>query len=218
VSVLDYVFRNPELRQRALTHKSASAAHNERLEFLGDALVNLFMAEALYRQFPDATEGQLSRLRSSVVQQSSLAQVARRLCLGEEMRLGTGEQKSGGRQRESLLADALEAVVAAVYLDSDYVTCRTVVLRWFDDVLRSLTLEEDYKDPKSRLQEWVQARGMPLPDYLTVSESGPDNARCYEVLARLATLRIEATGRGSSKKQAEQDAASHLLRAVQERR
>lgn len=208
---IHYLFNQKKLQQQALTHRSAGAGNNERLEFLGDAIVNLIIAEVVYRQFPDSSEGQLSRLRAELVKQESLAEIARQLCLGEQLILGSGEMKSGARQRDSILSDALEALIAAIYLDSDMDQCKKTVLSWFAEKLEGLSLEDEYKDAKTSLQEWLQGRNIPLPTYTLLEESGPDNQRTFRMCCRADTLRLEAIADGSSKKQAELKAAEQLL-------
>ena len=212
---LEYTFFSPALFQQALRHKSAGSGNNERLEFLGDAIVNFIIADVLYHRFTHATEGQLSRLRSQLVKQESLADIARRLNLGEQLILGAGEMKSGGHRRESLLSDALEALIAAIYLDSDFITCKQVVLPWFAEKIEGLTLEEEYKDYKTQLQEWLQSRQRPLPIYKTVEETGADNNRHFIVQCEIKRCDQNFIGQGSSKKQAEQEAAASALAFLQ---
>lgn len=208
-------FRDPALLARALTHRSLSGNNNERLEFLGDALIGFFIADALYAQRPRAEEGDLSRWRSSVVRERSLAAIARRLGLGDHLRLGEGELKSGGWRRDSVLADAVEAVVAAVYLDGGFEaaqhTCRTL----FAPDLADLPDAETLKDPKTRLQEWLQGRSRPLPVYEVLEESGPAHRRYFLVRASLTDEDRASEASGSSRRIAEQQAASALLESLQ---
>ncbi len=205
-------FNAPQLLAQALTHRSAGAAHNERLEFLGDALVNLVVAEALYLRWPRADEGALTRARAELVRESALAAIARELDLGPRLTLGPGELKSGGHRRDSILADALEAVVAAIYLDSDFDHCRDVVLPWFEPALAALPPPHKVgKDAKTRLQEWLQARQRALPVYELVSESGDDHAKVFRVACALAEPAFRAEGEGSSRRAAEQAAAESVL-------
>ena len=205
-------FNAPQLLAQALTHRSAGAAHNERLEFLGDALVNLVVAEALYLRWPRADEGALTRARAELVRESALAAIARELDLGPRLTLGPGELKSGGHRRDSILADALEAVVAAIYLDSDFDHCRDVVLPWFEPALAALPPPHKVgKDAKTRLQEWLQARQRALPVYELVSESGDDHAKVFRVACALAEPALRAEGEGSSRRAAEQAAAESVL-------
>src|SRR5688500_10538669 len=180
-------FARPELLQQALTHRSAGAPHNERLEFLGDALVNLIVAETLYEHWPQADEGALTRARAELVRESALAPIARTLELGSRLTLGPGEMKSGGHRRDSTLADALEAVVAAIYLDAGFEACRAAVLPWFAASMEALPATgRPEKDPKTRLQEWLQGRQKALPQYELVSESGDDHAKHFRVRCNVA--------------------------------
>ena len=197
--------------KQALTHRSAGAPHNERLEFLGDSIVNMLIAEALFTRWPKADEGALTRARAELVREASLAVIARRLELGERLTLGPGELKSGGFRRDSILADALEAVVAAIYLDSDFAGCRTAVLPWFEESLAALPVGKPGKDAKTRLQEWLQARQRPLPAYELVSESGDDHAKVFHVSCTIIDPTLHAEGEGSSRRNAEQAAAVALI-------
>lgn len=208
-------FARPELLQQALTHRSAGAPHNERLEFLGDALVNLIVAEALYAHWPRADEGALTRARAELVRESALAPIARTLDLGAQLTLGPGEMKSGGHRRDSILADAFEALVAAIYLDSDFPTCRAVVLPWFEQAIAALPPPHKVgKDAKTRLQEWLQARQKPLPVYALVAETGEDHAKSFHVTCTLAQPPMSTEGIGHSRRAAEQVAAEAALDAL----
>lgn len=209
--IAGHVFRDPALLAQALTHRSAGAPHNERLEFLGDALVGLVSAEALYLRWPKADEGAMTRARAELVRESSLARIARELDLGGRITLGPGEMKSGGHRRDSILSDALEAVVGAIYLDAGYEACRAAVLPWFGPSIDALPAGGIGKDPKTRLQEWLQARQRPLPDYELVSESGEEHARVFHVRCLLADPALETEGSGSSRRGAEQEAAAAAL-------
>lgn len=206
-----YRFRNPELLRQSLRHRSAGVPHNERLEFLGDALVNLIVAEALHGHWPKADEGALTRARASLVRESALASLARELGLGEKIELGPGELKSGGHRRDSILADAFEALVGAIHLDAGYEACRDVVLPWFEPLIRDLPVGKVEKDAKTRLQEWLQARQFPRPDYRLLEATGEEHARVFRVRCetREPALSAEATGR--SLRAAEQAAAEQLL-------
>ncbi|AKC88124.1 ribonuclease III [Pseudoxanthomonas suwonensis] len=208
-------FADPSLLAQALTHRSAGTPHNERLEFLGDGVVNLLAAEALYRRWPGADEGVLTRARAELVREASLATIARRLELGERLTLGPGELKSGGFRRDSILADALEAVVAAVYLDAGYEACRHVVLPWFEEALAALPVGRPEKDAKTRLQEWLQARQRPLPAYELVSESGEDHAKVFLSRCTLSEPPVSAEGQGTSRRLAEQAAAAAVLERLE---
>lgn len=212
---LGFRFGSSTLRTQALTHRSAGSRNNERLEFLGDALLNLIVAEVLYERFSDVDEGALTRARALLVRESSLAELARELNLGELLILGPGELKSGGFRRDSILADAFEAVIAAIYLDAGMDACRQWVLARFDESLRALPtrLRAD-KDPKTRLQEYLQARQLPLPDYLLIEATGDDHARQFTVQCRVASLQISAQGEGGSRRMAEQAAAAEVLQQI----
>ena len=210
--IAGHVFRDPALLAQALTHRSAGAPHNERLEFLGDALVGLIVAEALYLRWPKADEGAMTRARAELVRESSLARIARDLDLGGRITLGPGEMKSGGHRRDSILADALEAVVAAIYLDAGFEACRAVVLPWFSASIEALPASgRPEKDPKTRLQEWLQARQKALPQYELVSESGDDHAKHFRVRCNVADPAASTEGEGASRRLAEQQAAAAVL-------
>ncbi len=208
-------FADPSLLAQALTHRSAGTPHNERLEFLGDGVVNLLAAEALYQRWPKADEGVLTRARAELVREASLATIARALELGERLTLGPGELKSGGFRRDSILADALEAVVAAIYLDAGYEACRRVVVPWFEPALAALPVGTPEKDAKTRLQEWLQARQKPLPAYELVSESGEDHAKVFLSRCTLSEPAVIAEGQGTSRRLAEQAAAAAVLERLE---
>lgn len=214
--LLGYEFKDPELLATALTHRSFGPCHNERLEYLGDALLDLIIAEALFFRFPQAAESDLSRLRANLVNNEQLAQLARRLKLGHRIRLGAGEHKSGGSYKDSLLGDAVEALFGAVYLDSDLEQCRALVLGLYAHLLEGLTLSNVPKDPKSKLQEYLQAKGSPLPSYKLVAEQGKAHTRLFTVQCHIPGLAEPILARGRSKRIAEQraaDAALELLSA-----
>ena len=204
-------FSDPDLLRRALTHRSAGSANNERLEFLGDALVNLLIAEVLHARAPRADEGMLTRARAQLVRESALAEVARGIDIGDRLVLGPGELKSGGFRRESILADALEALVAAIYLDAGFETCRSVVLNWFEPLLARLEIGRIEKDPKTRLQEWLQARQHALPDYVLIGTEGDEHDKTFRVACQLPELSLDTDGAGGSRRQAEQNAAAQAL-------
>lgn len=206
-----YAFRDPALLAQALTHRSAGTPHNERLEFLGDALLGLVAAEALYARWPKVDEGALTRARAELVRESTLAALARGFDLGARLTLGPGEMKSGGHRRDSILSDALEAVVGAIYLDSDFETCRQVVRPWFEPIIDSLPVGRVGKDAKTRLQEWVQSRQSPLPQYALVWEGGEEHAKSFRVRCTLSAPPLSAEGEGSSRRAAEQQAAEAAL-------
>ncbi len=207
-----HAFGDGELLARALTHRSAGSVHNERFEFLGDALVNLLVAEALFQHWPKADEGALTRARAELVRESALAAVARELDLGSRLRLGPGEMKTGGHRRDSILADALEAVIAAIYLDAGFEACRAVVLPWFEAMIAALPEPNRLgKDAKTRLQEWLQARQKPLPVYTLLGETGDDHAKTFRVSCRLEDPPLLREGEGASRRSAEQAAADAIL-------
>ena len=208
---LGYEFADPQLLARALTHRSAGGPNNERLEFLGDSIVNHVIAEALFQRYPRAREGELSRMRASLVKGEALADIAAQLQLGEHLLLGPGERKSGGHRRASILADALEAVAGAILLDSDIDTCRRCVVSWFGPRLEQLTLASAGKDPKTRLQEYLQGRGNPLPSYELLEILGEDHDQQFEVACRVQQPALVARGTGSSRRRAEQAAARSAL-------
>jgi ribonuclease-3 len=212
---IGHVFSRPDLLTQALTHRSAGAPHNERLEFLGDALVNLMVAEALYQHWPQADEGALTRARAELVRESALAPMARQLDLGAKLILGPGEMKSGGHRRDSILADALEALVAAIYIDAGFETCRAVVLPWFQSAMEALPPPHKVgKDAKTRLQEWLQGKQKPLPVYALLSESGDDHAKTFRITCTLQQPVLVTEGEGGSRRAAEQMAAEAALQAL----
>ena len=208
-------FQNPELLRQALRHRSIGVPHNERMEFLGDALVNLIVAEALHLRWPKADEGALTRARASLVRQSSLAAIARRMGLGESIQLGPGELKTGGHRRDSILADALEAVVAAVHLDAGFEACKALVLPWFEPMLDDLPVGKVEKDPKTRLQEWLQGRQLSRPEYTLMSSSGEEHDRTFSVRCRIEDPPLSAEAEGSSLRAAEQAAAEQVLAKIE---
>ncbi|HEY2347116.1 MAG TPA: ribonuclease III [Xanthomonadaceae bacterium] len=208
-------FADRDLLRQALTHRSAGPRHNERLEFLGDALVNLIVAEALYRRWPNADEGVLTRARAELVRESALAELARNLRLGERLSLGPGEMKSGGHRRDSILADALEALVAAIHLDAGFEACRAAVLPWFEPGIEALPQGKVGKDAKTRLQEWLQAQQLQLPEYILLETLGEEHERSFRVSCRITDPALQAEGVGASRRAAEQLAAADLLRELE---
>lgn len=212
-TVLGYRFQQPALLEEALTHRSASVSNNERLEFLGDALLSLVIAEYLFHRYPKASEGELSRLRASLVKGETLAELARNLKLGEALRLGQGELKSGGSQRESILSDALEAIFGAAYLDGGLAAGRTVILHLYQEHLGALASASELKDPKTRLQECQQARQQSLPVYNVLEIRGEPHAQSFTVECTVAEFRAVAVG--NSRRKAEQEAARLVLEQMQ---
>ena len=211
---LGHAFADPALLQTALTHRSHSTPHNERFEFLGDSILNGVIARQLFDRFPDLPEGDLSRLRANLVRQDSLHQLASSLALGKFLRLGEGELKSGGAQRPSILADALEALIGAIYLDADMDTARERVLAWLANEFEGLTLVDTNKDPKTRLQEFLQSRGSELPCYEVVDIQGEPHCRTFFVQCAVDLLKEKTQGHGASRRIAEQVAAAAALVAL----
>lgn len=214
---LGYRFTRPALLEQALTHRSAHRQqNNERLEFLGDAQLGQIMAHWLFERFPEASEGQLTRMRAALVRGQTLADVARELDLGACIRLGGGEMKSGGDRRASILADALEAIIGAVRLDAGPEVCRERVLAWFGERLHSVSPTETVKDAKTQLQEWLQARQHPLPEYDVLTISGQPPRQTFEVICRLPGYDHQEVARGSNRRRAEQTAAAQALAWLEE--
>jgi ribonuclease-3 len=211
---LGYGFRDPALLEQAITHRSAGGTNNERLEFLGDAVLGMVIAEALYSRFPQASEGELSRLRATLVRKPTLAEIARSLELGELLKLGSGELKSGGFRRDSILSDALEAVIGAIYLDAGFGTCRDWIQRVFASRLASLPVAAELKDYKTRLQEYLQSRHVALPEYVVIAVRGQAHAQTFEVECCVAERDICTHGTGTSRRNAEQEAAGEMLKAL----
>lgn len=205
---LGYIFSRPELLAQALTHRSYGARHNERLEFVGDAVLNCVVASVLFDRFPDIDEGDLSRVRANLVNRDTLAEVARRLGLGDEVRLGEGELRSGGAERASILADALEALYGAVFIDGGFDAARTVIDVTFNDRLRDTDPAIVDKDPKTRLQEWLQARRLAVPEYRVIDVRGDAHAQRFTAECSIAALGIATHGSGTSRRIAEQAAAT----------
>lgn len=208
-------FSDEALLDLALTHRSVGGKNNERLEFLGDALINACVADALYRRHAALEEGDLSRLRASLVNQEALAEVARELDLGSYLTLGPGELKSGGHRRSSILADALEALVGAVFLDAGFEAARDTILRLLEGRLSAPLSTESLKDAKTRLQEVLQARELPLPLYAVESVRGEPHRQIFRVSCTLEMLDIRTEGEAGSRRAAEQEAASHALERIE---
>ena len=208
---LGYRFQNAELFQQALTHRSAARRNNERLEFLGDAVLDFVVSEFVYAACPDAPEGDLSKLRASLVKDETLAEIALELELGEHLILGSGERKTGGHRRESILADALEAIFGAVYLDSGFDAAKTVVEHVYAARYRNLPDVGDLRDPKTQLQEWLQARKMELPDYELVNASGKDHQQRFTVTCTVQESSAVTEGESTTRRKAEQKAARKMI-------
>jgi len=205
---LGHAFRRPELLRQALTHRSFGADQNERLEFIGDSILNCVIAVALYQRFPQMTEGELSRLRANLVNKDTLHRIALANDLGAAIRLGEGETRSGGASRPSILADALEAVFGAIFLDAGFEAARAAIQGVFERGLAEIDPADPGKDPKTRLQELLQARRLPVPEYSIVTVKGEAHSQMFEVVCRIPALGIAATGAGASRRSAEQAAAA----------
>lgn len=208
---IGYRFHDTKLLDLALTHRSAAGKNNERLEFLGDAVLNFIIAGELYHHFPEAKEGELSRLRAILVKKETLASLAAALDIGSYLRLGSGEMKSGGFRRESILGNAIEALVGAIYLDSGFTACQTCISQWYAPQLMSNTLMVAHKDPKTQLQEILQARALPLPEYNILSVGGEAHAQIFQVECQTKILDQPTIGVGNSRRKAEQEAAKLAL-------
>jgi len=207
-------FNKPELFALALTHRSMGAKNNERLEFLGDSILGFVIAEALFEKFPQSSEGILSRLRASLVNQESLADLARKHNLGDYLILGSGELKSGGYRRASILSDALEAIMGAIVQDQGHKNCKTWILNLFADRLQELSLDNWEKDPKTRLQEFLQARQLDIPKYTLVSQDGLPHEQTFNVECSVSLSEKKFIGTGVSRKKAEQHAAELMLAQI----
>jgi ribonuclease-3 len=205
---LGHAFDRPALLQQALTHRSHGSTHNERLEFVGDAVLDCVVAAVLFDRYAHLSEGELSRLRSNLVNQDTLARIAGGIGLGQVLRLGEGELRSGGAARPSILADALEAVFGAVFVDGGFDAARAAIEGVYAAELAGLDPAAEAKDPKTRLQEWLQARRLPVPEYTVVAVTGEAHLQSFEVECRVPTLGIAVAGTGSSRRAAEQSAAA----------
>lgn len=212
-----FEFRDPLLLRTALTHRSFGTPHNERMEFIGDSVLNCVVADLLFRQFPDLPEGDLSRLRANLVRQDSLHRIALSLDLGKHLRLGDGEKKSGGSSRPSMLADTVEAIVGAVFLDQGFDAAHAVVAKQYGALIGEIDLSRDIKDPKTRLQEVLQGRRLPLPEYAIVDTQGEQHVQEFLVSCNIQKLSIRTEARGNSRRIAEQRAAQLALEALANR-
>jgi ribonuclease III len=214
IKKLNYEFANPDLLKTALTHRSRGSDHNERLEFLGDAVVNFVIAEILYHQFPRATEGELSRWRSTLVNRDTLAELAKEFELGHYLLLGPGELRSGGNERQSILSCAMEAIIGAVYLDGGFEAARRAISAWYEPLLQTLSSAGSHKDPKTLLQEYLQSRRLPLPVYIVERIEGEAHQQIFTVSCQVEGVAEKAFGKGTSRRRAEQDAAQAMLGAI----
>ena len=213
---LQYRFNDQGLFARALTHRSAKGRNNERLEFLGDAILDFVISEALFRLRPQADEGDLSRLRSALVKDSTLAAIAAELDIGEHLVLGSGERKTGGHRRQSILADALEALFGAIYLDAGFDVTKSIIDRIYAERLESLPDASELRDPKTRLQEWLQARKLALPVYDLVEVTGQDHKQRFSVTCTVDEMSQITRGESASRRSAEQQAARRMLAVLTE--
>ncbi len=213
-TTLGYQFNDTHLLQQALTHRSCPGDNNERLEFLGDAVLEVVISDIVFRMHANAPEGDLSRLRASLVKDTSLAELSSNLGLGDHLVLGGGERKSGGHRRESILADALEAIFGAVYLDAGFEAARSVIERAFGERLSNLPSVDELRDPKTRLQEWLQARALGLPKYELAGVSGKAHQQTFEVSCSVRDGTTMTTGRGTTRRNAEQESADKMLVAL----
>jgi ribonuclease III len=212
---LGHRFQQPELLTRALTHRSFGAEHNERLEFLGDAVLSVAVSRLLYDRFAGSDEGDLTRVRAHLVREDSLHRAALMLRLAEVLRLSEGEARGGGAQRPSILADAMEAILGAVYLDGGHEAAQTLVEQLFGEIIASTTADSWRKDAKTELQEWLQARRLPVPGYRITTTRGQAHAQTFEVECSVPALSLTASGEGRSRRAAEQEAARKTLQALQ---
>ncbi|MBU2923233.1 ribonuclease III [Colwellia sp. 4_MG-2023] len=213
---IGYSFSQPELLVQALTHRSAKGQHNERLEFLGDSILGFVIAKALFDKFPKHNEGDLTRMRSSLVKGVTLAEIGRDFNLGEYLILGPGELKSGGHRRESILEDAIEAIIGAVYLDSNISQCKKLILSWFAQRLDAIKPGNEQKDPKTRLQEYLQGRKIPLPVYDVIDTSGQSHNQHFTVSCITEVVNKEVIAQGTSRRKAEQAAAQEVLAQLEQ--
>ncbi|QIW16434.1 ribonuclease III [Pasteurellaceae bacterium RH1A] len=208
---LGYQFQNMDYLIQALTHRSAAPKNNERLEFLGDSILNFAIGKALYEKFPKANEGELSRMRATLVREQTLAQIAQALNLGEYIKLGPGELKSGGFRRASILADCVEAIIAGIYLDCGFDCAKERIYIWYADFLKDINPGEAQKDPKTRLQEYLQARKKALPEYEVIDIRGEAHNQTFKVSCKVESFPNAFIGTGSSRRKAEQQAAEQVI-------
>ena len=208
---IGYQFSDPGLLRQALTHRSVGKQNNERLEYLGDSILNFVIAEALFEKFPDSREGDLSRLRASLVKGEKLAELAIGINLSEYLILGPGEMKSGGYRRASILADTMEAIIGAVHLDSDFARCKRLILAIYQKPLAIISSNENLKDPKTRLQEYLQSRKLPLPEYHLDEVTGESHNQFFTISCHVSCFEKSTIGKGSSRRKAEQESAELAL-------
>lgn len=214
IKKLGYQFDDLSLLDLALSHRSVGSANNERLEFLGDSIVNFVIGESLYQRFPKLKEGELSQMRAQLVKGKTLAEIAREFELGSYLRLGQGEMKSGGFRRESILADVVEALIGAIYIDAGMDVCRERILSWYASRLDKISAKKSHKDAKTTLQEWLQGRKKPLPIYRLLNTTGDDHQQHFEIACEIADMPV-IKGEGSNRRSAEQAAAAAALEKLQ---
>lgn len=212
---LGYTFKQQALLLQALTHRSANSKHNERLEFLGDSILSFVIANELYHRFPHVDEGDMSRMRATLVRGNTLSEIAREFDLGECLFLGPGELKSGGFRRDSILADAVEALIGGIFLDSDIHTIEHLILTWYQSRLTEISPGDKQKDPKTRLQEYLQGHHLPLPSYLVVQVRGEAHDQEFTIHCQVAGLEQPVVGIGSSRRKAEQIAAEQAMQQLE---
>lgn len=209
--IIGYSFVQKNILHQALTHRSASSKHNERLEFLGDSILSFVIANALYQYFPNINEGDMSRMRATLVKGNTLAKVACELQLGEYLKLGHGEFKSGGFKRESILANTIEALIGGIFLDSNMNTVEKLILKWYSKRLSSINPQDTQKDAKTRLQEYLQSKHLPLPEYLIMQIYGEAHNQLFTIRCEIIEITNHTIGIGSSRRKAEQNAACQAL-------
>ncbi|CAL4321726.1 Ribonuclease 3 [Buchnera aphidicola (Neophyllaphis podocarpi)] len=209
--ILGYDFHHEELLHRALTHRSASNNHNERLEFLGDSILSFVIAAALYHRFPYINEGDMSRMRATLVRGNTLSEIAGEFTLGKYLRLGPGELKSGGYRRESILANAVEALIGGIFLDSNIKKVEKLILKWYESRLNNISPGDKQKDPKTRLQEFLQSKHLPLPSYIIIEICGEAHEQKFTINCEISNFSEDLIGIGSSRRKAEQKAAQNAL-------
>ncbi|QLB42838.1 ribonuclease III [Mannheimia pernigra] len=211
---LGYQFHHLDYLIQALTHRSAATKNNERLEFLGDSILNFTIGKVLYDKFPKANEGELSRMRATLVREQTLAIIARKFDLGDYLKLGPGELKSGGFRRESILSDCVEAIIAAIYLDQNMAKAMEKVEDWYSDLLKDISPGDSQKDPKTRLQEFLQGRKLPLPEYDVLDIKGEAHNQTFRVTCKVINIEEIFIGTGTSRRKAEQNAAEKVLESI----
>ncbi|AAO26966.1 ribonuclease III [Buchnera aphidicola str. Bp (Baizongia pistaciae)] len=209
--ILGYTFIKKDLLIQALTHRSANSKHNERLEFLGDSILSFVIANALYHCFPHVNEGDMSRMRATLVRGHTLAKIAYEFDLGDYLQLGQGELKSGGFRRESILANTVEALIGSIFLDSNLKTIEKLILKWYKNRLKAINPSDTQKDPKTRLQEYLQSKHLPLPSYLVEQVYGEAHNQLFTIYCEISGINEKTIGIGSSRRKAEQEAAQNAL-------